>query len=52
MGISTFSDDFKRDAVVEITERVDPDGPTSERLGVSIGGSFPFAPCAAVCASS
>lgn len=35
MGTSTFSDDFKRDAVAQITERGYPVSEVSERLGVS-----------------
>jgi len=35
MGKSNFSDDFKRDAVVQITERGYPVAEVSRRLGVS-----------------
>ena len=35
MGTSTFSDDFERDAVAQITERGYPVSAVSERLGVS-----------------
>ena len=35
MGTSTFSDDFKRDAVAQIIERGYPVSEVSERLGVS-----------------
>jgi transposase len=35
MGRSNFSDDFKRDAVAQITERGYPVSEVSERLGVS-----------------
>lgn len=35
MGTVTFSDDFKRDAVAQITERGYPVSEVSERLGVS-----------------
>ena len=35
MGKSNFSDDFKRDAVAQITERGYPVAEVSERLGVS-----------------
>ncbi len=35
MGKSTFSDDFKRDAVAQITERGYPVAEVSQRLGVS-----------------
>ena len=35
MGTGTFSDDFKRDAVAQITERGYPVSEVSERLGVS-----------------
>jgi len=35
MGKSNFSDDFKRDAVRQITERGYPVAEVSERLGVS-----------------
>ncbi len=35
MCTSTFSDDFKRDAVAQITERGYPVSEVSERLGVS-----------------
>lgn len=35
MGTATFSDDFKRDAVAQITERGYPVSEVSERLGVS-----------------
>ena len=35
MGTSTFSDDFKRDAVAQITERGYPVSEVSARLGVS-----------------
>jgi len=35
MGTSTFSYDFKRDAVAQITERGYPVSEVSERLGVS-----------------
>ncbi|MCT2539968.1 IS3 family transposase [Sedimentimonas flavescens] len=35
MGTSTFSDEFKRDAVAQITERGYPVSEVSERLGVS-----------------
>ena len=35
MGTSTFSDDFKPDTVVQITERGYPVSEVSERLGVS-----------------
>ncbi|WP_157115674.1 IS3 family transposase [Ketogulonicigenium robustum] len=35
MGTNTFSDDFKRDAVAQITERGYPAREVSERLGVS-----------------
>jgi len=35
MGTSNFSDDFKRDAVAQITERGYPLSEVSERLGVS-----------------
>ena len=35
MGKSSFSDDFKRDAVVQITERGYPVAEVSKRLGVS-----------------
>ncbi len=33
MGAATFSDDFKRDAVAQITERGYPVSEVSERLG-------------------
>ena len=36
MGKSSFSDDFKRDAVVQITERGYPVAEVSKRLGVSL----------------
>ncbi len=35
MGTATFSDDFRRDAVAQITERGYPVSEVSERLGVS-----------------
>ena len=35
MGTSNFSDDFKRDAVAQITERGYPVSEVSKRLGVS-----------------
>ena len=35
MGTGNFSDDFKRDAVAQITERGYPVSEVSERLGVS-----------------
>ena len=35
MGTGNFTDDFKRDAVVQITERGYPAKEVSERLGVS-----------------
>lgn len=35
MGTGNFSDDFKRDAVAQITERGYPAEEVSERLGVS-----------------
>ena len=35
MGTSNYSDDFKRDAVAQITERGYPVREVSERLGVS-----------------
>jgi transposase-like protein len=35
MGTGNFSDDFKRDAVAQITERGYPVAEVSERLGVS-----------------
>jgi transposase len=35
MGIGNFSDDFKRDAVAQITERGYPVAEVSKRLGVS-----------------
>ncbi|MBG6211378.1 transposase-like protein [Labrenzia sp. EL_126] len=35
MGTSNFSDDFKRDAVAQITERGYPVAEVSKRLGVS-----------------
>lgn len=35
MGKTNFSDDFKRDAVAQITERGYPVSEASERLGVS-----------------
>jgi transposase len=35
MGTSSFSDDFKRDAVAQITERGYPVAEVSKRLGVS-----------------
>jgi len=35
MGKSSFSDDFKRDAVAQITERGYPVAEVSQRLGVS-----------------
>jgi len=35
MGTATFNDDFKRDAVAQITERGYPVSEVSERLGVS-----------------
>ncbi len=35
MGSNTYSDDFKRDAVAQITERVYPVKEVSDRLGVS-----------------
>lgn len=35
MGTGSFSDDFKRDAVAQITERGYPVSEVSERLGVS-----------------
>ena len=36
MGTGNFSDDFKRDAVAQITERGYPIKEVSERLGVSL----------------
>jgi transposase len=35
MGKTNFSDDFKRDAVLQITERGYPVSEVSQRLGVS-----------------
>ena len=35
MGMSNFSDEFKRDAVAQITERGYPVSEASQRLGVS-----------------
>lgn len=35
MGRANFSDDFKRDAVAQITERGYPAAEVSKRLGVS-----------------
>ena len=35
MGSNTYSDDFKRDAVAQITERGYPVREVSDRLGVS-----------------
>jgi len=35
MGTGTFTDEFKRDAVAQITERGSPVKEVSERLGVS-----------------
>ena len=35
MGSNTYSDDFKRDAVAQITERVYPVKEVSDHLGVS-----------------
>ena len=35
MGTSNFSDDFKRDAVAQITDRGYPVAEVSKRLGVS-----------------
>ena len=36
MGKANFSDDFKRDAVAQITERGYPVAEVSKRLGVSL----------------
>ena len=36
MGKANFSDDFKRDAVAQITERGYPVAEVSQRLGVSL----------------
>ena len=40
MGTGNYSDEFKRDAVAQITERDDPIKEVSERLGISLRSPY------------
>lgn len=44
MGTGSFTDEFKRDAVAQITERSCPIKEISERLGVSLDSLYAWKP--------